>query len=80
MSDLTSGKVGPELGYAVKFEGGKLIATAIFDGSDADIDLSIKLDALKVVAALVDKLEEVIPGDQKMLSEMLKTALKGVMS
>ena len=79
MTDLTQGQIGPEAKYVVKFDGGKLVAQAAYDGAQFDADVVLKLDATAVVGAIVDKAEEVIPGDQKALAEMLKAFLAGLM-
>lgn len=74
-ADILGGQIGPEANYLVKFEGGKLIATANYSGAELAAGLVIHLDAVLVINALVDKLEEVVPGDQKALAEMLKSAV-----
>lgn len=74
-ADLVGGQIGPEASWLVKFEGGKLVATANYGGTELSAGLVLNLDAVLVLNALVDKLEEVVPGDQKALAEMLKGAV-----
>jgi hypothetical protein len=76
--ELGNGKVG-EMDWKFGFEGGKLTASLGYDGADLDAVMMLKFDASKILAALIDSAEEVIPGDQKMLAEMLKSYLANVM-
>jgi hypothetical protein len=74
-ADLAGGQIGPEASWSVKFEAGKLVAAANYGGTELSAGLVLNLDAVLVLNALVDKLEEVVPGDQKALAEMLKSAI-----
>lgn len=76
MSDLVVGQIGPEAKYSVKFEGGKLIAEVGYDGAQFDAGVVLKLEAEAVVNALIDKLEQAVPGDQTAIASMLKMAVK----
>jgi len=78
MSELVAGPIGPEAKYSLKFEAGKLVCEVGYDGAQFDAGVVLKLDAEAVVNALVDKLEQVIPGDQKAIAEMLKAAVKAM--
>ena len=76
MADLAQGNVGPEAKYSIKFEGGKLIAEAMYDGAQFDAGIVLKLDADAVVSALIDRVEKMIPDDQTALAALLKGAVK----
>lgn len=76
MADLAQGQIGPEAKYSVKFEGGKLVAEALYDGAQFDAGIVLKLDAEAVVNALIDQIEKAIPGDQTAIAAMLKAAVK----
>jgi hypothetical protein len=75
MGELASGNVGPEAKYVLKFEAGKMVVEALYDGAQFDAGVVLKLDAQEIANAIVNKLEEVIPGDQKMYAEALKGAI-----
>ncbi len=77
--DVLQGQIGAEGKYAMKLEGGKLIVEVSHDTQLLDSKLELKLDASMVVDLLINKLEEVIPGDQKAMAELLKAGLKGAM-
>jgi hypothetical protein len=76
--ELGKGAVGPEVKWDIEFVGGKLVAKLAYDGADLDGDISVAFSAMQVVEAMIDKAEEVIPGDQKMFAEMLKQFVAGL--
>ena len=51
--------------------------SAIHVGKIGSIELSIKgkFEALPLINSAIDKLEEIIPGDQKMIADLLKAAV-----
>jgi hypothetical protein len=77
--ELGKGELGSEGMWAFKFEGGKLVAQLMYDGTDMDGEIMIKFEASKIFDAIVDKAEKVIPGDQKALAALLKAYIAGMM-
>jgi hypothetical protein len=75
--EVVQGNIGPEASYSFKFEGGKLIAAAGYQGAELGVDLVAKYDAMAVVNALIDAVEKAIPGDQAALAAMLKGVVSG---
>lgn len=73
--DVAKGKVGPELEYDVKVEGGKVKVEAKYDGAQADVALAVSIDS----DLLLDKLAAKIPGqiDDAVIG-VIKAALKAV--
>ena len=77
--DLIKGALGPEGKYELKIEDGKLIVMAGYMGADMGADVAIKYDAVKFVHALMDKVEELIPGDQKAIVASAKLVVAGAL-
>lgn len=74
MADIAQGQAG-EVKYSVKFEGGKLVVEAAYDGQLADAALKVSVGSDEVINAI----EKAIPGqiDDKLL-ELVKIALKAI--
>lgn len=79
MAELAGGQIGPEAKYSLKFDGGKLVADVEYAGADGAGKLVLSYNAASVINVIIDKAEEVIPGDQKALAALLKSFLEGVM-
>ena len=78
--DIAQGQLGPEAKYAFKFEGGKLVATVGYVGAELGVDLSVKYNAVAVIDALIDAVEQAVPGDQSALAAMLKGVVAGAVN
>ena len=84
--DIAEGKIGEVGKYDVEFKDGKLVALADVEFSPIPegklISLELKgsakaaIDGKAAFEAMIDKLEEVIPGDQKSIAAQVK-ALAG---
>lgn len=73
MSDLTTGLIGPETKYTVKFEAGRLVAELVYDGKVLDSSLKITLDS----DAVIEAIKIAIPGKiDDVLLDLAKSALK----
>jgi hypothetical protein len=75
--EIMQGNIGPEAKYSFKFEGGKLIAVAGYEGAELGMDLSVKYNAMAIIDALIEAVEKAIPGDQSAMAEMLKAVVAG---
>lgn len=73
MSDLTTGPIGPEASYAVKFEAGRLIAEVTYDGKVLDSSLRLSLDS----DAVIEAIKSAIPGQiDDVILDLAKAGLK----
>lgn len=75
MGDLVQGPIGPQGSYDVKVEGGKLVIEAKHTTDLMDSVLKLELKAGLVFGMLIDKIEDMIPGDQKAMAAALKASV-----
>lgn len=77
--DLAAGKIGAIGSYDIEIKDGKLQGKAGVDHEYGKAGMFFEIPGQKLKNALVDALEVAIPGDQKMIAELLKSVLDKVL-
>jgi hypothetical protein len=67
-----------ELEFDLDFKGGKAIVKISHEGAHGFAKLEAGADALPVLNKAIDKIEELVPGDQKQYAALLKVALSNL--
>jgi hypothetical protein len=62
--------------YDVDFKGGKAVVKLVHVGKVGSVKLEGELEAKPFINKFIDKLEELIPGDQKIHAALLKAAVE----